>query len=147
MSCKIDAMRESDRVLIEVWRIGYTGGDRSCLLDALERCFAEQWPIPPWVREGLVAAIKQVNVGKASNWDQVFGSAKARKTKRFRAMIAFQVAKAIKDYGPEGVDFDAIGSATRPPVSGSRAKQFYYAHYPESGRRAIRPRRQAKKTR
>ena len=65
--------------MIEASRIGYDGGEKSCLLDALALCFEKRYPIPEWVRKGLLSAIAAVSDGQGSTWDEVFGSARLRK--------------------------------------------------------------------
>lgn len=139
-------MRDSDRELIEMWRLGYSEGNASFLLDALALCFDKQYPIPGWVREGLLTAIERVSAGDASNWDQVFGSAKSRKTKRLKLRMANQVAKAIKDGGPKRtIIFELIGPRLKPPITGGLAKALYYEHFPQDTRDVIHPRRKSSK--
>jgi hypothetical protein len=131
-------MRDIDRTLIEGWRIGYSEGNADCLLDALHWCFDRQLPIPAWGREGLLTAIERVSAGKVKGWDDVFGSAKQRKTKHRRWSIAHQVARAVKDQERGEVDYGAIGRAARPPVSEGTARKYYYEFFPRSGRDAIK---------
>jgi hypothetical protein len=123
-------MRDVDLTLIELRRIEYLEGDSRALLDALAMCFDSQLPIPPWVREGLLAAVAAVNHG--AKWDDVFGSARERAKKTAVRDLAQQVLLEVMESRAAGVPvdpglFEVIGA--KIGVSGTKASSAFYGTF------------------
>ncbi len=70
----VAAMREAmiGPAAMEINRRKYDSGDKSILLDVLQRCFVARIDPPEWVKNGMVQSISELNSG-LSDANDVFG--------------------------------------------------------------------------
>lgn len=132
-----NSKRRIDALLIAAWRNGFAEGDKSNLLRILCLCLAEGYVLPTWVKNAVISAFHDVDTGKVSSWDDVFGPAKPLVRKGKRQELAHKILLHVVDAETEGraVDvtlFDEIGP--RLNISGSKAKEYYYEFYKDRRR-------------
>lgn len=84
---------------LDIERQRFESGDRSALLDALALCANFQAVIPEWASDALLEALENATIGKAKDFNEVFGWRGGKREQKERAKLWRQQELAQKVIG------------------------------------------------
>ena len=124
---------------LEVLEERLAAGDQTALIAAMyifaTGCFdidGNERPMPEWLRKGFAAAYRDVLLGRAKDWNEVFGNPhpKGKSVPAYKNKISFagrvyrQVEAGKKRGEPLSELFEIVGKSLG--ISKSTAQRYYY---------------------